>query len=195
MLDAKSNNHTAEPSLAFGAATSPISYADALENYRKNTDWWIIFDSLDLPSSMGSSLWIAGRTGISVESVAEALEGLVVLGLLRKSHNGYEKVKVNFDLPSDNQTKQQRMEDHALISRQILNHLNEDARGAIRFASFASNIQIIADLYQKIDKALLEAQEESRKLSKEQLDNVYLASYTSITALPLDVKRKGTAHA
>ncbi len=44
----------------------------------------------------------------------------------------------------------QRMEDHALISRQILNHLNEDARGAIRFASFASNIQIIADLYQKI---------------------------------------------
>lgn len=194
MLDS-TNNSSSEINLASGAPTSPISYADALENYRKNTDWWIIFDSLDLPSSMGSALWISGRTGISVESVTEALEGLVVLGLLRKSPNGYEKAKINFDLPSDNQTKLQRMEDHALISRQILNHLNEDARGAIRFASFASNIQIIADLYQKIDKALLEAQELSRKLPREQLDNVYLASYTSITALPLDAKRKGATNA
>ncbi len=194
MLDS-TNNSNSEINLASGAPTSPITFADALENYRKNTDWWIIFDSLDLPSSMGSALWISGRTGISVESVTEALEGLVVLGLLRKSPNGYEKAKINFDLPSDNQTKQQRMEDHALISRQILNHLNEDARGAIRFASFASNIQIIADLYQKIDKALLEAQELSRKLPREQLNNVYLAFYTSITALPLDTKRKGATNA
>jgi hypothetical protein len=87
------------------------------------------------------------------------------------------------------------MEEHALVSRQILNHLNEKAQGAIRFASFASNIQIITELYQKIDTALLEAQEQSRKSSKEQLDNVYLASYTSITSLPTTQNGKGASHA
>lgn len=194
MLDS-SKTTSAEPSLASGVATSPISYADALENYRTNTDWWIVFESLDLPNAIGSALWLSGRTGISVETVTEALEGMIVLGLLKKSHNGYEKIKLNFDIPHEGQTKQQRMEEHALISRQILNHLHNDARGAIRFASFASNIQIIADLYQKIDKALLEAQEQSRKLPKDQLDNVYLASYTSITSLPIIQTGKGASHA
>lgn len=186
---------SAEPSLASGTATSPISYADALENYRTNTDWWIVFESLDLPNAVGSSLWLSGRTGISVETVTEALEGLVVLGMLKKSQNGYEKIKLNFNFPHEGQTKQQRIEEHALISRQILNHLHHEARGAIRFASFASNMQIIADLYQKIDKALIEAQEQSRKLPKEQLDNVYLASYTSITSLQTGQTGKGAPHA
>lgn len=183
---------TTEP-LAMGASTSPITYADALENYRKNTDWWIIFDALDLPNAVGSALWIAGRTGFSVENITEALEGLIVLGLLEKSRNGYEKVKTNFNVPNDNKSKLQKMEDHALISRQILNHLNEQARGAIRFASFASNVEIIADLYQKIDKALLEAQDKSLSLQKEQLDNVYLVSYTSISSLPTNSNGKGAS--
>lgn len=180
--------------LSEGNSGSPISYADSLENYRKNTDWWIVFDCLDLPNAIGSALWIAGRTGLSVETANEALEGLVVLGLLKKSQNGYEKVTLNFDVPSENQTKAQRMAEHALISRQILNHLHEEARGAIRFGSFASNVQIIADLYEKIDKAIYEAQEKSRKLSKQELDNVYLVSYTSITALPNSQNGKGAAH-
>lgn len=183
---------TTEP-LVMGASTSPITYADALENYRKNTDWWIIFDALDLPNAVGSALWIAGRTGFSVENITEALEGLIVLGLLEKSRNGYEKVKTNFNVPNDNKSKLQKMEDHALISRQILNHLNEQARGAIRFASFASNVEIIADLYQKIDKALLEAQDKSLSLQKEQLDNVYLVSYTSISSLPTNSNGKGAS--
>lgn len=149
--------------LSEGNSGSPISYADALENYRKNTDWWIVFDTFDLSGAVGSSLWISGRTGLSVDTVTEALEGMVVLGLLVRTAKGFERVKKVLHLSNEDQTKQKRMEDHALISRQVLNHLHENARGALRFASFASNIQIIAEMYEKINKAILEADEQSKK--------------------------------
>lgn len=177
--------------LATGFTSSPISYADALENYRKNTDWWIVFDAFDLPNAKGSALWIASKTTLSVETVTEALEGLAVLGLLAKSANGFEKVKQNIDLPNDGLTKHQRIQDHALISRQILNQLGEDSRGSIRHTCFASNIQIITDLYSQIDRLILEAQEKSRALKKEEIDNVYLATYTAVNSVP---NGKGVSH-
>ncbi len=77
-----------------------ISYADALENYRTNTDWWIVFDSFELPNAIGSALWIAGRTGLSVDTVTEALEGLVVLGLVKRIDKGFEAVKNVLHVPT-----------------------------------------------------------------------------------------------
>ena len=167
--------------LTAGMATSPISYGDALENYRNNTDWWIIFDCFDLPNAVGSALWISGRTGLSVDIVTEALEGLITLGLVARTSKGFEKIKSEIVLPHENQSKQERMLKHALISRQVLNHLQENAKGALRFASFASNLQIIAEMYDKIDKAILEADEQSKKLPRNQIDNVYLMSFTAVT--------------
>gem|GEM_PF-2552073 len=181
MLDTNKTSY-AEPSLASGVATSPISYADALENYRTNTDWWIVFDSFELPNAIGSALWIAGRTGLSVDTVTEALEGLVVLGLVKRTDKGFEAVKNVLHVTTADQNKKKRMEEHALISRQVLNHLGENARGALRFASLASNIEIVAEMYEKINKAILEADEQSKKLRRDQIDNIYLASFTAVTA-------------
>ena len=158
--------------LVRGTTDSQVSYKDALENYRKNTDWWIIFDTFDLPDSKGSSLWLSEKTSIPVETVTESLEGLRVLGLLKQTANGYEKIKSDIVIPNNDQSKVDRMNDHALISRQILNHLGEEAKGALRFASFASNIEIIAEMYGKINEAILEADAKSKKLDRKQLDNV-----------------------
>lgn len=186
-------NNTQNTSLAVGTSSSPISYADALENYRTNTDWWIVFDSFELPNSVGSALWIAGRTGLSVDTVTEALEGLVVLGLVARTSKGFEAVKNVLHIPNDNQTKQKKMDEHALISRQILNHLHDEAKGALRFASFASNIQIIAEMYEKINKIILEADEKSKSLSRDKIDNIYLSSFTAVTATPVQ-NVKGAGH-
>lgn len=166
--------------LSVGASKSSVSYADALENYRRNIDWWIVLESLDLSNATGSSLWVSEKTGISVELATEALEGLVVLGLIKNGSNGFEKIKSHFDVPWNDKTKAQKLEDHALISHQVMNRLDEDARGAVRFAAFASNLEIIKEMYFKIDKLILDAQEKSKKLSASQLDNVYLVSYTSV---------------
>lgn len=79
MLDTESNS-SSEISLATGKHLSPISYADALENYRKNTDWWVVFAAFDLPEFQPSALWISQKVKIPVDTVVEALEGLFVLG-------------------------------------------------------------------------------------------------------------------
>lgn len=175
-------NQNMQPNLTSGLESNSISYADALENYRTNTDWWIVFDSFELSGAHGSALWISGRTGLGLDTITEALEGLVVLGLVKRTEKGFEAVKDVIHLPNNDQTKLKKMEDHALISRQVLNHLGENAKGALRFASFASNIQIIAEMYEKINKAILEADEQSKKLNRDQIDNIYLASFTAVTA-------------
>lgn len=193
MLNSTSNA-ISSGALTAGITTGSISYADALENYRKNTDWWIVFDTFDLNNAKGSALWISSKTALGVETVTEALEGLTVLGLLVKSVNGFEKVKQNFNIPNEGQTKNQKMQDHALISRQILNHLGEDTRGAVRHMGFASNIDIVTELYHKIDHLILEAQEKSRALRKEEIDNVYLTTYTSINTIPTLKDGKGESH-
>lgn len=194
MLDTNSNQGSLG-NLVVGASKSPITYPDALENYRRNMDWWIVFETLDLPHAIGSSLWISERTGISVEATAEALEGLSVLGLLKQSEKGFEKIKKDFDIPWTDKPKTEKLADHVLISQQILNHLDESARGAMRFASFATNIEMINEIYQKIDKILIEAKAKSEKLSASQLDNVYLFSYTSVNGTPFSSNGKEESHA
>ena len=189
-----SNGILPESSLASGLSTSAISYEDALENYRRNTDWWLVFDSFDLSDAKGSALWIATRTGVTVEVVTEALEGLTVLGVVRRSDKGFEKARATMELPDGGRSKAQRVDDHALVSQQILNHLDAGSRGAIRYSSFASNSKIIADLYQKIDNALLEAQALSRALDKSQIDSVYLATFTAVNGIPNQTQR-GDSHA
>lgn len=176
--------------LATGFTTSPISYADALENYRKNTDWWIVLEAFDLNNAKGSALWISGRTGIGVETVTEALEGLTVLGLLTKSVNGFEKINKDFFGFENVKSKTERFLDHALVSRQILNHLGEDSRAAIRYGHFASNLNIIAEMYDKINQAILEADAKSKTLSRDQIDNIYLVSMTAVTSAPAQVGGK-----
>jgi hypothetical protein len=172
------------PELATGQKSNPVSYADALENYRKNTDWWIVLEAFDLNNFNGSALWVSQRTGLDVETVIEALEGLSVLGLLTKSSNGFEKIQKDFLGFESTKNKQQRFLDHSLVSSQILNHLNEDSKAAIRYGHFASNLSIITEMYEKINQVILEADEKSKALSRDQIDNVYLLSMTAVTAIP-----------
>ena len=192
MLETTQPN-TSDESLANGLNTSPISYNDAFENLRRNTDWWIVYCTFDLPNSVGTSLWIANKLGISVESATEALEGLVILGHLKRSDKGYEKLKFDLDIPHANQTKAKRVEDHALVSQQILNHLNESSRGALRFATFAANLEIIVEMYEKINQAINEADEKSKMLDKSKMDNIYSITFTATNTVNMNTK--GTENA
>lgn len=187
MLDTNTPNTTSD-SLRSGFNNSPISYADAFENFRRNTDWWLVFGSFDLPNSVATSLWIANKLSISVEAATEALEGLVVLGYLKRSDKGYEKIKSYLEVPYNDLTKAKRIEDHALISRQILNHLNEHSRGALRFATFAANLDIIAEMYEKIHQAINDADEKARKLDPSQIDNIYTMTFTAVDTVSKDTK-------
>lgn len=182
MLDTKTSNHT-EPTLASGAALSPISYADALENYRKNTDWWVVFAAFDLPDFQPSPLWVSQRVKLPVDVVVEAMEGLAVLGYLRKENGAFYSIKgkdfVKFNVTS--QKKSEVIEEHSLISHQIINQLTEDALMAVDHRCFASSVEILKELYSDVAKAFEKAYQASTEAKNK--DRIFKMTFTAVDVL------------
>lgn len=183
MLDSN-NQHSQITNLVEGKSSTQITYEDALENYRKNTDWWVIFASFDLPDFQASPLWISEKIGISVETVVEALEGLEVLGYLKKVNGVFQPITgkdfVKFDLK--NRKKSDVLEEHALISRQIVNQLCVESLAAVDHRCFASNIEVLTELYSDINKAFEKAYLASQKDKNK--DKILKITFTATDVLP-----------
>lgn len=180
----QNSQRSAETSLVSGAVTGPISYADAMENYRKNTDWWVVFATFDLPDFQSSPIWIANRLKLNLETVIEALEGLVLLGYLTKDSSGYSVIKGKsfVHLKPTELKKSEIIEEHSLISRQVVNQLSEDAVIAVDHRCFASNVEIIKELYSDINAAMEKAFKNSA--SAKNKDCIFKMSFTAVDVLP-----------
>ena len=64
----------------------------------------------------------------------------------------------------------------------------------MRFVSMPSNIEVITKMYAKINVAIMEADEESKALNRDKIDNIYLMSFTAVTATK-SANEKGVGHA
>ncbi len=62
---------------------------EAMEQYKTNSNWWVVYASFDLPDFTASPLWIAQRTGLEITEVVEALDGLATLGFLNKAESAF----------------------------------------------------------------------------------------------------------
>ncbi len=171
-------------SLAAGHTREHIPYNDALEAYRSNSNWWTVFASFDLPDFSPSPLWISKRMGLAVEEVVEALEGLATLGFLRKEGSAFYPIKdrgfLRFDI--EGRARKDLLDEHALVSQQVLNHLNETGRAAIDHRCFAANTEILKELYADVAKAFDKAFEASQKLKTN--DGVFKMSFTAVDVAP-----------
>lgn len=172
-----------EPVLAAGTRGSPISYEDALENYRQNTDWWVVFAAFDLPDFQSNPIWISEKTKLPTEVVVEALEGLSILGYLKKDHGAFYPIKgkdfVNFEIVNKNKAKM--IEEHSMISRQIVNNLNEEAIMAVDHRCFASNVETLKELYSDIAKAFDKAYKASQQSNKNNM--IFKMTFTAVDVL------------
>jgi hypothetical protein len=170
-------------SLSEGSSQSHVSYSDALANYRGNTDWWVVFAAFDLPDFQPSPLWIAKRTFLPIETVVEALEGLSTLGYLRKDNGSFFPIKgkdfVKIDVTS--RKKEEVLNEHSLIARQILNQLSENALVAVEHRCFASNVEILSELYTDIAMAFDKAYKSSQDSSKK--DKIFKMTFTAVDVL------------
>lgn len=173
-----------ELKLADGVQKTPISYEDAMENYRKNTDWWVIFAAFDLPDFQSSTIWISQKTGLSIETVVEALEGLETLGYLKNESGKYAPVngKSLIKFETKNKDKAQVLSDHALISKQMLNHLYDNPMAAFEHRCFASNVEILRELYSDISKAFDRAY--SASIKDKNKDSILKITFTATNVLP-----------
>ncbi len=179
---------TNQEHLTKGKDTTSITYEDALSNYRGNTDWWVVFASFDLPDFKPSPLWISQKTRVPVETVVEALEGLTVLGYLQNNGGAYTPVPgkdfVKFEV--QNRKKPEVIHEHSLITRQILNQLTEDALVAVDHRCFASNVEILKELYSDISQAFQKAYQNSQ--TSKTKDKVFKMTFTAVDVL----EQKGT---
>jgi hypothetical protein len=170
--------------LSDGHQSTNISYAESMDNYRKNTDWWVVFAAFDLPDFQNSTIWISKKTKLSIETVVEALEGLETLGFLVKKDGKYlpisEKALIKFDLSK--KEKAVVLDEHALISRQVLNNLNENAMAAFEHRCFASNANILTELYSDISKAFDKAYQASLKAKDK--NQILKMTFTATDVLP-----------
>jgi hypothetical protein len=187
------NIEITDTTLLAGKSISSVSFEDALENYAKNTNWWTVFSSFDLPGFSASSLWISQRTNIPVKEVVEALEGLTTLGFLKKENGEFVPIagKEFIHLDVSRRPKGEVLENHALISSQILNHLQEDGLAAIDHRCFAADDDILNELYADISQAFEKAYANS-KHSKGR-NRIFKISFTAVDVLPGNQKGKGAS--
>jgi hypothetical protein len=81
-------NVLADTPLIPGNKREQVGYLEARETFQRNSDWWAVFAAFDLPDFNPSPIWISKKTGIQIEEVVHALEGLSVLGYLKKETGG-----------------------------------------------------------------------------------------------------------
>lgn len=174
----------ASDTLQPGSSSEQIGYSDAQEAFQLNSNWWTVFALFDLPDFTPSALWISKKTGIRVEEVVEALEGLVVLGFLKKENGTFSPVKGKEFLKFDwsKKTKTEIIDEHAIVSQQILNQMHANTTVAFDHRFLAGNKEIIVELYKDIQEAFNKAFEKSQKM-KAANDAIFKITFTAVDVL------------
>ena len=129
-------------------------------------------------------MWISKKTGLSIEDVVEALEGLSVLGHLKKEAGGFYPVKGK-ELCSfgwSGKSKAQVIDEHLVVTHQILNDMQVDRTVAIDHGFIAGNKELITELYQDIKAAIDKALEKSQK-NKAANDGIYKITFSSVDVI------------
>lgn len=156
--------NTSSPALALGRHQPTVEFAEVRDSYQRNSNWWAIFACFDLPVSDPTPEAIAKMTKLQLSEVCEALEGLCLLGYLRKKGESFEQVEgrdfLHFDY--NGVSKAEIIDRHGLVSQQMLNDLASCQRFAFDHRCFAANDAILHELYKDLraafDKAFAQAQ-------------------------------------
>ena len=161
--------------------THQMSIGEAMDAYKRNTNWWAVYAAFDLPDFTASPKWISQKTGVDVAEVVEALDGLVLIGKLRKEQGAFYPVKGENHVRLDNsqKTRSQIIDEHALVSLQMLNHLDGTSKVAFDHRCFAANLDILKELYSEINAAFEKAFEKSQSNPKAN-DGIYKMTFTAV---------------
>lgn len=167
-----------------------IAVGDAMDTYKMNSNWWAVYACYDLPDFTPSPKWIEQKTGIQVSEVVEALDGLTALGFLVKEGGAFypskDKNYVKFSWPK--KSKAEIIDQHSTVSLQILNQLNDQTTIAFDHQCFASNPQIITELYKDFEAAIKKAFEKSQQ-NQNANDGIYKFTFTAVDVVPKNSKQ------
>lgn len=157
--------------------TPSVSYDEAIKNFLGNYVWRAVHAFMDHQDFDASPIWISSRLNITVESAAQALDGLVLLGLAERTAKGFQPKQIQFLIPETEMEIDTRMAQHALTSQQIMNRLDPKKWTLFRQGFVASNKPRFNDFREKLDKLVNEFFLESNKEPK---DGLYCFTATGV---------------
>lgn len=132
-----------------------------IKQFTDNWIWRTVLCLVESPNFNPSPKWIAAKLDTSVEKVVDAIEGLVILGLIEKTASGY-RVKNNWlqVLPSD-LSRNDLLDTHLKVAPQILSRLNEDDGFTVQF--FKGNKELLKKFGPKFVELYKQMDEEAQK--------------------------------
>lgn len=151
--------------------TAHAPYTEAFNSFCADLDWRAIHALFDHQDFNPSYKWISQQVGCSVEKVASCIEGLITLGIVCRTSEGFEVMKKDLDWNELGEVSAElRIDRNTLLTQQIAQKREIGIFGMDRIALTASNQELLRELYGKISDAILDFRKKSLDCKK---DGVY----------------------
>ena len=134
---------------------------------------------LDIETKVDSLKKLSQMLNSSVQDVVQSLETLEKLGIIVKTESGFKKILKYIYYPDRALNKKKSIEDHVLISTQILNKLsaNSKSKNFYRTSFVATNTELVRQFTDDYDKLLRKFLMDSENTTK---DSIYSMTSTGI---------------
>lgn len=157
------------------------------EKYTGSWLWRTLAAMVDMSSFEPSPIKLAAQLNVTVEQVVEALEGLVELGIIRRTTDGFSRVFKNVYFSDRQLNPKALLVDHMLVSTQISGRLDAfNNKGQFYRTGFvATNRETMNNFCEKLDALMREFLEES---SKAEADTVFAMTFSGVEVLAKTVQ-------
>lgn len=153
------------------------------KEYAANWIWRAVAAMIEVRGFQPTLEWMSDRLSVSKAEVAQALEGLEGMGIIRKTASGYERILKYVYYSDRDLDRGNLMQSHVLITQQILNRLDPAADRlpvCHKTGFLSSNASCTEEFHEKLTRLL---KEYLQKSSLEKPDNVYAFSFSNLSLL------------
>ena len=129
-------------------------FSDIIRNIESNVVWRAVFCTIEANQNIHSPEIILSslspKLNASLEDVVEAIDGLLKIGLLKMSEQGYNVVNAKFLVPSELTTHSERILNFKDLVNPITSTMEPDGLFDVRQRAFKCNKELAKDLSTEI---------------------------------------------
>lgn len=131
------------------------SYQESLQKFYADIEWRKIHALFDHQDFKPSLKWISEMIGCSVEKCNEVIEGLIILGVVKRSSEGFTIANLDFsfnDHPGF--IRETRIDASIQLAHQIANERDYTRTGLDRTTFLSTNRELVLEFYDEVSKVV-----------------------------------------
>ncbi len=168
-----------------------VLFKDIIRNIESNVIWRVVFCTIEAqPNIKSPEIILKGMSpqiNASLEDIVEAVQGLLRIGLLKMTEQGYVVSEAKFIVPSELTTHSERILNFQDLISQVTASMRPDGLFEIRQRAFKCNKELVNSLTKEISQLL----EKYDKLSDESNNSgIWECFFGASQVSRLDLKRK-----